>query len=71
MIKALKINDNELALPSSVLKFRCKKYFKCTQICTIAMLTMHHAVVVLENEPLITAQNGIAVKTTDSRKPIK
>ena len=26
------------------------------------MLTMHHAVVVLENEPLITAQNGIAVK---------
>jgi hypothetical protein len=32
---------------------------------------MHHAVVVLENEPLITAQNGIAVKTTDNTKPIK
>ncbi len=57
--------------PPSDLAFMCRKYTMCTTICTAAMPRMTKAVVFdLANTLPITIQNGIAVRITDSTKPV-
>lgn len=43
----------------------------CTSICAIASATMMIAVHCGAAAPVITIQKGMAVRTTDSRKPIR
>jgi hypothetical protein len=54
--------------PSSDLLFMCRKYTRCTTICTTAVTRMVPRIAACDAEPLITIANGITVRMIDRMK---
>ena len=62
---------DSMVQPPSTLPFMCRKYTMCTRICTTAKPpSTSTAVVRLLMTSFMTSQNGMAVSTTESAKPI-
>ena len=57
--------------PFSDFAFMCRKYTMCTTICTAAKPRITMAVTLdFSNTLPMTSQNGMAVRITDSTKPV-
>ncbi|EJK92222.1 hypothetical protein UUU_08280 [Klebsiella pneumoniae subsp. pneumoniae DSM 30104 = JCM 1662 = NBRC 14940] len=69
MMITVKINAVRFQ-PSSDLLFICRKYTRCTTICTTAVTRMVPRITACEAEPLITMANGMTVRMMDRINPV-
>ena len=62
---------DSMVQPPSILPFMCRKYTMCTRICAMARPPSTSTATVRFSMILfMTSQNGMAVSTMDSTKPI-